>query len=314
MTRAPGGPAPGFPGVPPLLLLIALGAASSACYRQIEETSVETLSRPGAGTLVVRLDRGSLSISEHAGSTMEIEIRRSAWALSPAAAQSALETLIVEAEEDESAGALVVRGRIAAAGVWRPGERGALRLRIRVPEGAAVDARTASGRIELRGLSGSVRAMTADGRIRAVSLRSPAGEDAEPIRLRSGEGRIEGEDLEGRVRAETGDGRIRLGGRLLEVTALSGDGRIEVDAAASLAPLTGEWLLRTASGRIRLALPQGADAELLVLAAGEPESGPDFAWERRGPLSVATVGDGPGARIHLRTGDGSARLSLGSRN
>ena len=198
VTRAPGGPAPGFPGVPPLLLLIALGAASSACYRQVEETSVETLSRPGAGTLVVRLDRGSLSISEHAGSTMEIEIRRSARALSPAAAQSALETLIVEAEEDESAGALVVRGRIAAAGVWRPGERGALRLRIRVPEGAAVDARTASGRIELprpqRPRSG--HDPPTGGSAPSPSVLPPGKTPSRSGSAR-GRGRIEGEDLEG---------------------------------------------------------------------------------------------------------------------
>lgn len=304
-------------GLPESLLAAGLftvpGTGLSGCHPQVEETSEETLRRPGAETLIVRLDRGSLGISEHAGSEVEIEVRRSARALSRETARSGLEALLVEAVPEAASGALVVRSRVASAGVWRPGERLALRLRIAVPGGMAVDARTASGRIDLRGLTGPVRATTGSGRIRAVSLRPAAGEDAGPIRLRTADGRIEGEDLEGRVRAETGDGRIRLEGRLREVTAVSADGRIEVDAGAAAVPLGGDWLLRTANGRVRLTLPRSANAELSMPAADEPEGGESSAlrWERRGPLAFATLGAGPGARIRLRTDDGSARVRIG---
>ncbi len=297
------------PSLLALGILFAFGL--SGCQPPIRETSVENLRHPAGQGLIVRLDRGSLVISEHPGAWVEIEVRRSAWSFSREAARSALETLLVEARPDPVTDALFVTGRSAAAGVWRPGERLGLQLRIAVPEGAAVDARTTAGRIELRGLSGPVRVMTGQGRIRAVSLRSPSGQSGEPIRLRTVRGRIEGNDLEGRVRAESGEGRIRLAGALREVWAVSADGRIEVDARASAAPLRGDWILRTANGSVRLALPRNADAEISILGDRETEDSPQpLSWKRRGPLAVAAVGAGAGARIRLRTGNGTARVRI----
>ena len=291
-----------------LALLLAAGTFGAGCEPQVEEVSFEVIRRSGAEAVVVRLDRGSVRLREHAGAEVEIEVRRSARALSREAARSALEALVVEVGPGEAGGALRIIGRVGTAGVWRPGESLGLRVEVGVPGGTPVHARTGSGRIELRGLTGPVRAETASGRIRASSLRSP--EDAGPIRLRTADGRIEGEDLEGRIVAESGDGRIRLGGRLTEVTAVTADGRIEV-ATAGAVP-SGDWLLRTASGRVRLRLPASAAARLSVLGSGEPESEPRaLAWKRQGPISIATMGDGSGAaRIELRSDDGRARVEI----
>ena len=289
--------------------LLAFGWLAAGCHPQITESSVEEIRRPGAGTLFVELDRGSLEISEHLGTEVEVEVRRSAQGLSPESARAALEALLVEVVRDD--GALRITGRVASDGVWRPGERLRLRLRIGVPQGTAVHARTAAGTIGLRGLTGPTRAMTGSGRIRAASLRSPA--DGAPIRLRSADGRIEGEDLEGRIRAETGDGRIRLSGRLDEVTAVSADGRIEVKVVGAGAAPRGEWFLHAASGSVRLTLPRTVDAGLSVIGSGEPETEPGILeWERHGSMAFAEVGDGPGARIRLRSDDGSARIRIGA--
>lgn len=283
---------------------LALVLLLAGCEAQVEEVSFETLRRPGADALILRLDRGSVSLVEHAGTEVEIEVHRSARALTRTAARSALEALVVEAERDEAADEVRITGRVGTAGVWRPGEWLGLRLEVGVPEGTRVHARTGSGRIELRGLTGPTRAETASGRIRASGLRTSA-----PIRLRTADGRIEGDDLEGRIRAESGDGRIRLAGRLTEVTAVTADGRIEVETAGAV--LDGDWLLRSADGRVRLRLPASAEARLSVLGRGEPEGESGvLAWERLGPLAVARMGSGAGASIQLRADDGSARVEI----
>ena len=229
-----------------LVLLIVPGALSWGCLPGVDQTSVETIRRPGAPELAVRLDRGSVSVREHLGADFEVEVRRTAEAPSWEAAQAVLEALVVDFERDPDSGALTITGRRATAGTFRPWEELALSLRIAVPPGTAVDARTGSGRIELEGLTGPVRATSASGRIVADDLRSPPGTASEPIRLRTADGRIEGNGLEGRVRAESGDGRIELEGRLEQVTALTTDGRIRIDVRAGGALPAAEWFLRAA--------------------------------------------------------------------
>jgi len=300
----------------PLALLVGLpGVFWWGCLPGLDETSVETIRRPGAPALVVRVDRGSVIVREHLGAEFEIEVWRTAQAPSREAAQAVLKALVVDLERDPVSGALTVTGRRATAGTFRPWEELALSLRIAVPPGTAVDARTGSGRIELEGLTGPVRATSASGRIAANDLRSPEGTAPEPIRLRTADGRIAAQGLEGSVRAESGEGRIELEGRLRQVTAVTADGRIEVDVRGGGPRPAGEWFLGTGSGPVRLTLPRITDA--VVTAVGRPDSDDrrDVSdWQREGPLALATLGDGSGPRIHLRTGDGSVRVRVADRN
>ena len=302
--------------VPVLAAVLAVpGVLWWGCLPGVDQTSVETIRQPAAPALAIRLERGSVIVREHLGADFEIEVWRTAQAPSREAAQAALEALVVDLERDPDAGALTITGRSATAGTFRPWEELALSLRIAVPRGTAVDARTGSGRIELEGLTGPVRATSASGRIAANDLRSPAGTAAAPIRLRTADGRIAAQGLEGRVRAESGDGRIELEGRLQQVTAVTSDGRIEIDVRAGGPPPAGEWFLRTGSGPVRLTLPRTTDAA--VTAVGRPDSDDrrDVSdWRREGPLALATLGDGSGPRIHLRTGDGSVRVRFADRD
>lgn len=300
--------------VPVLPGLVALwGCLSWGCLPGVDQTSVETIRHPGTPELAIRVDRGSVIVREHLGAEFEIEVWRTAQAPSREAARAALEALVVDLERDPDSGALTVTGRSATAGTFRPWEELALSLRIAVPPGTAVDARTGSGRIELEGLTGPTRATSASGRIAANDLRSPAG--TTPIRLRTADGRIAAQGLEGSVRAESGDGRIELEGRLQEVTAVTGDGRIEINVRGGGPPPAGEWFLGTGSGPVRLTLPRTTDA--VVTAVGRPDSDDsrDFSdWRREGPMALGTLGDGSGPRIHLRTGDGSVRVRFAGRN
>lgn len=301
----------------PVLLASAVlsGILSWGCLPGVDQTSAETIREPGATELAIRIDQGSLSVREHLGAGFEIEIRRTAQAFSREAARAALEALVVDLERDPDSGALTITGRSATAGTFRPWEELALNLRIAVPPGTAVDARTGSGRIELEGLTGPTRATSASGRIVAKGLRSTAGTAREPVRLRTADGRIEGTDLEGNIRAESGDGRIELHGRLEQVTAVTTDGRIRVDVGAGGPPPAGEWFLRTGSGSVRLTLARNTNAVLTAVGRPDSDDRRDLDdWRREGPLALATLGDGSGPRIHLRTGDGSVRVRLAGRD
>lgn len=298
-----------------LAFVVVPGVFSWGCLPGVDQTSVETIRRPGAPELAIRLDRGSLSVREHLGADIEVEIRRAAQAPSRETARASLEALVVEFERAPGSGVLTITGRSATAGTFRPWEELALDLRIAVPPGTAVDARTGSGRIELEGLTGSTRATSADGRIVAADLRSPAGPTGEPIRLRTADGRIEGKGLEGSFRVESGEGRIELEGRLQQVTAITADGRIAIDVREGGPPPAGEWFLRTGSGSVRLTLPRSTGAVMTAVGRlTSDDSGDVSDWQREGPMALATLGDGSGPPIHLRTGDGSVRVRFAGRD
>lgn len=291
--------------------LAAAALAFGSCGSRVEEESRETLRESGASALSVELDRGSVEVVGHAGSEVEIEVHRAAWGWSREAARSSLDAMLVEARRDPATGGLTVRGRAANAGLYRPGESRSLRLEIRAPAAIPLEVRTGDGRIELEGLDGPVRAMTADGRIRASNLA--AGEDGPRARLRTGSGRITADDLEGAVVAETGRGRIRLEGRLTEVTAVSGSGNIAVDATEAGSALRGVWRLQAGDGDVRLRLPEAASASLSVVAdRWTIEERDRIAWRRRGIARVAELGGGAGARILVRA-DEEAEVSVGPR-
>lgn len=291
--------------------VLAAALALGSCGSRVEEESRETLRETGASALSVELDRGTVEVVGHAGSEVEIEVHRAAHGWSREAARSSLDAMLVEARLDPATGELTVRGRTANAGLYRPGESRSLRLQVRAPAGLPLEVRTGDGRIELEGLSGAVRAMTADGRIRASSLG--AGGDGPPARLRTASGRITADDLEGAVVAETGRGRIRIEGRLTEVTAVSGSGNIVVDATGAGSAPRGVWRLRAGDGDVRLRLPEAASASLSVVAdrwtTGERDT---LAWRRRGVARAAELGDGAGARILVRADD-EAEVSVGPR-
>lgn len=293
------------------LLGAATALGAGACGPPIEESTVETIRRPPAERLVIRLDEGSLSVAASESAGISIEIRRTARALSRETARSMLGAITMEAVLIEEGEVLEVTSRRTGAAGWRPSEELRLDVAIGVPPGTAVEARTGSGQLRFRGLDGPVVGVTAEGRIVAEEVRSPETGDGAAIRLRSGEGRIEGRRLEGRVHAETAEGRIRLEGWLAEVTAVAGDGSIEVGVHAGGPSVTGNWLLESADGRVQLTLPAGANALLSVFGDLAPDDQEDeLRWEVLGPLARARLGGGSGARIHLHAAHGSAGVRL----
>ncbi len=288
--------------------VLAAALTGGGCAGRYEESATEDLRLPGLPRLNIRLDEGSVRITERIGSRIEMQIRRTAAAPSAETARSLLDAVVVEAAEDGEA--VEIRGRRTGGFAWRASEELRLSLDVSVPPGTTLEVRTGAGRIVLAGLTGPVLAVSMDGRITAEGLRSPDSEDTAPIHLRTAAGRIEGEDIEGRIHAETGEGSIRLTGRLVEVTAWTGDGAVEVETLPGNSVTDGDWRLRSADGRVSLRLAEGTDAEVFVfgrrLSAEESEA---LGWTELGPTATATVGSGQGARIRVDAEDG-ARIRL----
>ena len=105
-----------------LAVLIASALLSSGCLPGTDQASVETVRRPGAPRLTVRMDRGSLSVREHLAADVEVEIRRSAEAPSREAARAALEALLVDFDHDPDSGVLTITGRDATPEPFGPGK------------------------------------------------------------------------------------------------------------------------------------------------------------------------------------------------
>src|SRR5258708_6896403 len=134
--------------------------------------------------------------------------------------------------------------------------------------------------------------------------------------LRTGGGRIEAQHLQGQINLHTGGSPIILGNTRGQLTTETGGGRIEVSQAAlsgesslktgggtitfdgSLDAL-GSYNFRTGGGKINLSLPGDAAFSLDAKTGGGTIHN-EFGGNE--------VGDGPHARLKLRTGGGGIHI------
>jgi hypothetical protein len=130
-------------------------------------------------------------------------------------------------------------------------------------------------------------------------------------RLRTGDGNIVAESLGGSLEATTGDGNMRVRGRLDSLTLRSGDGGIDAEVLPG-SKLASSWRVESGDGSVTIRLPSNFAADLDV-HTGDGNITVDF------PLTTVAGGrsehdlrarlNGGGATLHIRTGDGSIRLT-----
>ncbi len=198
---------------------------------------------------------------------------------------------------------------------------------ITVPSSCDVQLQNSSGRVALQGTSGVIRVHTGGGSVHAHDLqgqiamktgggRIEAGNLQGLIDLRTDGGRIEAENLEGQINLHTGGSPVILENTRGQLTAATGGGRIEVSQAA----LSGESSLKTGGGSITF------DGSLDALGGYKFQTGggkinlrlPDdaaFSLDARtgggtihNEFGGNEVGNGPHARLKLRTGGGGIRI------
>jgi DUF4097 and DUF4098 domain-containing protein YvlB len=215
----------------------------------------ETFETPGEVTLDLSLRAGDIELEAVEGTTTEVELTASGDSED---ARRLLESARIEQ-----------RGDRVVVSVPKPGILGFLRdldlrLTVRSPHGAHVRAETASATLRGRGRFGSLDARTASGDVQLDAVAGNAkaktasgdvdvdevGGDAD-VATASGDvafGRVAGEAV---VRTASGDVRIREGGRGVTVSTASGDQRVEGVVA-------GGVTLKSASGDIEVGIAKGS--------------------------------------------------------
>lgn len=232
------------------------GAAAFGCgHERVEESIVEELRFDSGGRTVVevRVDDGRVDVLAGDPGVVEVVFKKFARAADSAGADSLIETVTTEAIRDGDV--VRVRARARTSGAMTLGGHAWTDVTIRMPaESSELDILTEDGRIEIAGVSATIRAESGDGRIRVSDVGGN-------VRLRTNDGSITGTDLEGDFDVLTDDGRIRLEGSFGQLRAVSGDGSIRV-TGRDMTALTSEWSLRTSDGEIELSLPQALAFDL----------------------------------------------------
>jgi DUF4097 and DUF4098 domain-containing protein YvlB len=222
----------------------------------------ETFETPGELSLDLRLPAGRIDVETVAGTTTEVELEVRG---NSDEARELVEQARIELRDARGGHELIVHVEDRGWGGLRFWRRVDVRLRIRAPEGARVQATTASadlrgrgrfgsleveaasGDVEVDEISGDASAKAASGDVRLASVAGPA-----TVNTASGDvglGRVGGDAS---VKTASGNVRIEDAGGDVTVATASGDQRIGAVTA-------GKVDLRSASGDIEVGIRQGSN-------------------------------------------------------
>ena len=212
---------------------------------------------------------------------------------------------------------------------WFFGSR-SVRYRITVPSNGQADIHTASGEIDVEGLSGAVSLASVSGEVRAGDLTGglTVGTTSGEVQLHDIAGKLDVESISGDVKLENGkidgatvsttSGEVQLDGvaGALKLTSVSGDihvreardGRLDVSTTSGEIQYEGNLARASAntldsiSGDVHLRLPEGSGFRL------------DASTVSGDLSSEFELRDGETARRSLSgvAGDGSATLTIGT--
>jgi len=277
----------------------SLVVATIGCeHERVEESATEELRFDADGhiTVEVRVDNGRVEVVGGSPGVVDVVFTNRARAADSPGARALLENIRTEAIRDGDVVRVEVRTR--ASGGLTLGGSAWTEVAIRVPpESTELEILTEDGRIEIQGVSGTIRAETGDGRIRVSDVGGS-------VKLRTSDGPVTGANLTGDFDVLTDDGRIRLDGSFGQLRAVTGDGSIRV-IGRDITAISNEWTLRTSDGEIELSLPESVAAELEAYS-GDGRVTNDlshFEGSARANRVKGTLGLG-GARILVTTMDG----------
>ena|SRR5215469_11118120 len=127
--------------------------------------------------------------------------------------------------------------------------------------------------------------------------------------LHSGDGSENLDSVDGKLRATTGDGSIQANGRFDELDLKTGDGHLDVRAAAA-STLAANWRLETGDGSVSLELPPDLAADV-DLHTSDGHIDLDMPVTTEGKILQNEIHgklNGGGSLLTIRTGDGSIHL------
>lgn len=176
---------------------------------------------------------------------------------------------------------------------------------------------TGSGSIAAERIGADVHAQTGSGGIRVLRAGGP-------VHASTGSGSIEASDVNGEVEASTGSGNITVAHATGKVRAHAASGRVKVEqAVADLdvrsasggldvegSPKSAHWDLETASGSVRVLLPQNTGFELDAHAGSGTVSTthPVSVTGTMGRGELRGVSGSADNHLRIRTASGSIRI------
>lgn len=212
-----------MPRVPSPGLLLVLAVLAPACGVHHTdwgpgETVVETRRLDPDGTVSIENQNGSVRVDTWAESTVRIEAEKRG-------AGTALKSIRIEIRGEGER--VDIETRLPR---WFFGHAGAVRYHVTVPERAHVKVETANGRVEIRGVSGPVRASTVNG----------------SVEVEGSSGRVEASTVNGSIRASLRD----VAPEWHRFQTTNGSVDVSLPGGAS-----GEFEARTVNGRIETDFP-----------------------------------------------------------
>ncbi len=198
----------------------------------------------------------------------------------------------------------VTAPRTAGGFGFHMGNSRSAKLIVSVPASADLKASSGDGSIDIERVAGRLELRSGDGSIHGRGLDGA-------VTAHTGDGSIKLDGVTGSADVDTGDGSITVAGALNAVRARSGDGSVTIRAASGSAA-KGDWDINTGDGSVTLALPDGFGGELDARTGDGNVRMTDITLSNVtgeiGKRSVAgTLGSG-GAKVRVRTGDGSITL------
>ncbi len=280
-----------------LLLITSFGAATA----DDEHDRREEVRIPVGSDVSVDVEIMSGSIEIRGWDEPEVRIRTS---------DGELEALDIDSGSDW----VSVRGTHPGVGWLRiPIPSGEVDLRVDVPKGSSIKAKTINGSIEARGVEGRVSFHAANGRIEVrgapreaqlETLNSDIEFDGEGSRVdaRTLNGTIDLKGVADEVVVHTMSGSVRVEGDVVErVDLRSLAGSIDLDVA--LAP-GARVKCKSYSGSISVSLPEDTSAEFDV------QSFSGRIRNELGSRSVSSWRGGPGQRLDFETGEGDGQVTI----
>jgi DUF4097 and DUF4098 domain-containing protein YvlB len=290
-----------------LLAVVALAPRASAT-----DWPSKTYTISGRANVRIDTNDGSVRVTTSDTKTVEFHVEYVGYELD--------KNLHIESHQNGDQVELVAR----VTGHWGfswGGNGRRLRIEVRMPKDADLNAHTGDGSVEASSINGNVAVETGDGSVRANSLTGTIDLHTHDgsinvdtlkgdIKLRTGDGSIEGRELDGKLEADSGDGHIRVAGRFDGLLIKTGDGSVDTRVLPG-SKMASSWNIHTGDGSVDLSLPGDFQANIDA-STGDGHISVGLPVTVEGTFSNSQLHgkmNGGGQSLTVHTGDGSIRLS-----
>ena len=290
-----------------LLAVVALAPRASA-----SEWPSKTYTVSGRANVRIDTNDGSVRVTTSDAKTVEFRVEYAGYELD--------KNLHIESHQNGDQVELVARVTGHWGFSWGSNSR-RLRIEVRMPKDADLNAHTGDGSVEASSINGNVAVETGDGSVRANSLTGTIDLHTHDgsinvdtlkgdIKLRTGDGSIEGRELDGKLEADSGDGHIKVAGRFDGLLIKTGDGSVDTRVLPG-SKMASSWNIHTGDGSVDLSLPGDFQANIDA-STGDGHISVGLPVTVEGTFSNSQLHgkmNGGGQSLTVHTGDGSIRLS-----